>query len=60
MYQVSLENVERFLSHDLILKICDDTDDGDDDDDDDTKGTCITIARVFFFQKQTNSNKIIM
>ena len=51
MYQVSCENVERFLSYEVRLKFLDD-DDADADDADDAKA--ITITRLFFFEKQTS------
>jgi hypothetical protein len=40
VYQVSFENVERFLSYEVRLKFC--------DADDDAKG--ITITRFFFLK----------
>ena len=53
MYQVSFENVERFLSYEVRLKFLDDDDaDADTDDADDAKA--ITITRLFFFEKQTS------
>ena len=49
MYQVSCENVERFLSYEVRLKFLDaDADDADDADD----AKAITITRLFFFEKQ--------
>ena len=52
MYQVSCENVERFLSYEVRLKFLDDA---DDDAADDAK--VITITRLFFFEKQTSSKR---
>ena len=50
MYQVSFENVERFLSYEVRLKFLDDDDDADADDD----AKAITITRLVFFEKQTS------
>ena len=44
MYQVSFENVERFLSYEVRFKFF--------DDDNNAKG--ITIAQLFFFEKQAS------
>jgi len=44
VYQVSFENVERFLSYEVSLKFL--------DADDDAKA--ITITLLFFFEKQTS------
>ena len=52
MYQVSCENVERFLSYEVRLKFLDADADADADDADDAKA--ITITRLFFFEKQTS------
>ena len=58
MYQVSLENVERFLSYEVRLKFLDNADnDADADTADDTaddNAKAITITRLFFFEKQTS------
>jgi len=49
VYQVSFENVERFLSYEVRLKLLD-NDDADADDD----AKAITITRFFFFEKRTS------
>ena len=50
MYQVIIENVERFLSYKVRLKICDNAD-ADEKDDVDAKGI---IYPDFFFEEQTS------
>ena len=52
MYQVSFEYLERFLSYGPRLKFLHDEDEDDEEDADDAKA--MTIARLFFFEKQTS------
>ncbi len=51
MYQVSFENIERFLSYEVRLKFWD-VDAADADATDDAKA--ITITRLYFVEKQTS------
>ena len=47
VYQVSCENVERFMSYEVRLKFYDEA------DNDDAKGSQL-IAQLFYFKKQTS------
>ena len=52
MYQVSFEYLERFFSYGPRFKFLHDDEDKDEDYDDDAKA--MTIARLYFFEKQTS------
>ena len=47
-------NLERFLSYGPRLKFLHDDEDDDKDEDDDDDAKAMTIARLFFFEKQTS------